>query len=348
MKKLISARQVLLSFTIIALAAATSLAQNRERFGISAKAGGVNAVVGHVMVSRKDQQPQLLTNSDDLVAGDVVTTGASANIEVLLNPGSYFRLGENSEFQFQNTALDNLQIKLIKGTAILEVTGGEDLKLQMEIATPKDSFTILRGGIYRITVQSDSAEMAVHKGRASFSNTREGLVKGGKKVTLTNGVAAIAKIEKNKDGLDLWSKQRAELLARANEKLSSRQLNGYLSTFRDSGFAWNWPPWGIWTFSPRLGCFTFLPFFYGWSSPYGHYYGSYFDVYYWRGGRWGNGTFSPGPGGTIVDTRQSPGPGGTNPGGGAPAPSFNPPVTPASNRMEGDNGGRVVNKSREP
>ena len=29
-------------------------AQNRERFGISAKAGGVNAVSGQVMVTRED------------------------------------------------------------------------------------------------------------------------------------------------------------------------------------------------------------------------------------------------------------------------------------------------------
>src|SRR6266851_1444932 len=47
-------------------------AQNREKFGISAKAGGVNAVAGRVMVKREGQALQLLSNQDELKAGDVV------------------------------------------------------------------------------------------------------------------------------------------------------------------------------------------------------------------------------------------------------------------------------------
>jgi hypothetical protein len=352
MKHLLSVGAVLLSVAIVTMLSATSFAQNRERFGISAKAGAVNAVVGHVMVSRKDQQPQLLTNSDDLVADDVVTTGPLANVEVLLNPGSYFRLGEDSEFQFSDTALDNLRLKLVRGTAIVEVTGGENVNLQIAIETPQANFTILRGGLYRISVQSDSAELAVRKGRASFGSIREALVKSGRKVTFANGVAAVAKIEKDKDGLDLWSKQRAELLARANDKLSNRVLNGYLSTFRswDAGF-WDTPRWGLWTFSSKMRCYTFLPFSFGWWSPYGHYYGSYFDAYYWSGSGWGNRTIAGGRG--PVNNNPSSNSGSNNTGGGSPAPSFVPPVfvppaASAPTRVDPDTGARSVNKSREP
>src|SRR2546421_1942185 len=219
MKHLLSA--VLLSLTIVALGAATSVAQNREKFGISAKAGGVNAVVGHVMVNRKEQDPQLLTSRDDLAAGDVVTTGATANVEVLLNPGSYLRVGENSQFEFKSTDLEKLNLKLVKGIAIVEVTGVDGINPGIAIETPQATFTILRSGLYRIDVQRESTELAVRKGRASFGSTAAELMKSGKKVTLTNGLAAVTKLQKEKDSFDLWSKQRAELLARANEKLSN-------------------------------------------------------------------------------------------------------------------------------
>ena len=58
---------------VVVFLAPLGQAQNREKFGISAKAGGVNAVVGRVMVTRVGQAPQLLSNQDDLNAGDVVT-----------------------------------------------------------------------------------------------------------------------------------------------------------------------------------------------------------------------------------------------------------------------------------
>src|ERR1041384_7220586 len=79
---------------IIAILSLSMLAQaqNRERFGISAKAGGVNAVSGQVIVTREGQSPQLLTSHEDLVRGDIVRTGFGSQAHVLLNPGTYCRL----------------------------------------------------------------------------------------------------------------------------------------------------------------------------------------------------------------------------------------------------------------
>lgn len=316
------------------------VAQNRERFGISAKAGGVNTVVGAVRVSRKEQQPQVLTSTDNLAAGDTVTTGLSSNAEILLNPGSYLRLGESSEFQFEDISLDHLRLRLVKGSAIIEATGVADMDLGIKVATVHGEFTIVRSGVYRVDVRPGFAEMAVNKGRASFGPNKTDIVKGGKAVTLTNGVAAIAKLNKGKDAFDTWSKQRAELLAKANAKLVNRTFNGYLASF--SGWdSWFWGPrrFGLWTYSPRAGCYTFLPFYYGWSSPYGHYYGSY----YWRGGCCGS------FGGTPIIVNNQPSPGyllpttGSNPGsppvGGGPAPAppgFGNPGPRSSKGTPGD------------
>ena len=328
-----------------------ALAQNRERFSISAKAGGVNTVLGRVMVTRQGQEPQLLSSTDDLAAKEVVTTGATSNVEILLNPGSYLRLAENSEFQFDDISLDHLKLHLTKGSAILEATGMADMDLGIQVATPNATFTIIRSGIYRINVEPDASELAVYKGRASYGANKTDVLKGGSAARLSNGVAELAKVPKDKDAFELWSKQRAQLLAKANERLSRRMLNGYLND--RSWDSWFWGPrrFGLWTFNASFGCYTFLPFYYGWSSPYGHYYGSYF----WRGGYYGG---NPNP--IIVNGQNPPGtqPGSVPPPGGGPGITptggivpVGPAVGSGSNGAprDPDSGGRAVTRlPRDP
>src|SRR5436190_15026910 len=109
--------RILSIVAVAAFLAPLGQAQNRERFGISAKAGGVNTVAGQVWVKRAGQTTeQRLTSEDELASGDVVNTGVWARVEILLNPGSYLRLGENSEFELVDSSLDNLRLKLIKGS----------------------------------------------------------------------------------------------------------------------------------------------------------------------------------------------------------------------------------------
>jgi len=337
------------SLVLLALSG-VALGQNRERNTISAKAGGVNTVVGRVMVSRQGQQPQLLSSTDDLTATDVVTTGSTSNAEILLNPGSYLRLAENSEFQFEDISLDQLKLRLTNGSAIIEATGVGDMDLGIKISTPNATFTIIRSGIYRINVEQGASELAVYKGRASYGPDKTEILKGGTSIRLSNGVAELAKVPKDKDAFELWSKQRAQLLAKANERLSRRMLNGYLNTRGWDSWFWGPQRFGLWTFNSSFSCYTFLPFYYGWSSPYGHYYGSY----YWRGGYAGG---NPNP---IIVNNQGPPPGsgsGTVPpggsggsggnGGGTISPGPGPSAGPGG-RIDPDTGGRVVNKSRDP
>jgi FecR-like protein len=262
-------------------------AQNREKFVISARAGGVNSVLGRVMVTRQGQAAQLLTDQDNLSAGDSVTTGQASQAEFLLNPGSYLRVAENSEFTLVDNSLDNLVVKLTKGSAIIEATGGEDADLQINVLANKQHFVIIRSGIYRINVQPGSAELLVRKGRVlPGANPRE-VVKGGVRVTYAAGGPLVAKLNKSdQDEFDLWSKKRAETLARANERLSSRAVNGYLASMSPLEWAFSAAnPWGLWAYSPFSRSFTFMPFHYGWSSPYGHYFGNCV----WRGGLGGYG-----------------------------------------------------------
>ena len=342
---------------IIALLALTADAQNRERVGISAKAGGVNSVSGKVMVKRGATE-QLLTSQDDLGSGDVVTTGSESQVEVLLNPGTYLRLSEKSEFVLVDNSLDKLQVKINKGSAIIEATGPKDLEFRIPIVTDQQRLMIVRSGIYRINVTGGVTELLVRKGLVWLDNDPKNIVKSNKKVSFTRPVPQITKLTKlDRDEFDDWSRERGQTLARANEKLSARVLNGYLASSSWS-FSGGFSRWGLWTWSPFVSCYTFLPFYYSWASPYGRAY-AYYQYRYGYRGEWadanrpyisnspGNGTFGAGspPVGTVgPNGGPRLGPAGNVGSSGSGSMSSPPPPQ----RTDPDSGNRIVNKVRDP
>jgi len=334
-------------------------AQNRERNTISAKAGGVNSVVGHVTVTRSTQAPQLLTSQDDLVSGDVVNSGAGGQAEVLLNPGAYLRLAENSQFTLVDNSLDKLLVQLDSGNAIIEATGPDGIDLHIPVVTPQGRLTIVRRGIYRVNVREGVTEVLIRKGRVQLGDDPKNVAKNGSRITLTGGTSELAKLDKkDSDAFDQWSKERGETLARANQRLSARLVNGYLSSSLGSWPSSGFGSWGLWTFSPALRCFTFLPFYYGWTSPYGQFYGSYIPGALYPG-------YYPGINNRPVITNNWPGstPSGSSPSSGSIGvsnPARSPsggmttmPTTPSAPASQAgprdpDSGSRAINRVRDP
>lgn len=340
---------------VVAVLASAGQAQNREKFGISARAGGVNSVSGSAMVTRTGQAPQSLTNQDDLSAGDAVTTGPASQVEVLLNPGSYLRMAANSEFILVDNSLDNLVVRLVKGSAIIEVTGGDDTDMWINVLANQKRLVITRSGIYRVNVQPGTTELLVRQGRVLPDNDPRELVKGGKKVTYGAGDSVIAKLDKkDQDDFDAWSKLRAKTLAQANLKISNRSVNGYLSSMSDFEMFSAANSWGLWAYSSFARSYTFVPFRYGWASPYGHYYGNYCNVWRYPGGSGYNGAGSgtivsyPGSGGAATGAGGSSA-GGSTGGSRAVTPS-GPAATMGSQAgpRDPDSGSRSINRIKEP
>ena len=262
--------------------------QSRDRFVISARAGGVNAVTGKTVHSRGSATWEELTIKDNLEGGDVVKTGLDGRVEISLNPGSYMRVGENSEFELTNNSLDNLEVRLIRGTAIVEATGAEDTELLINITTPHAKMAIVRRGLYRVNVvPGDLTEVIVRKGRLQLSDP-DAKIKAGKKLIFSGNsysVAALTDAEKKEvDSLELWSKGRAEVVAKANQQLTSRDRRILRSGFTDD-WAFRFSPriGGIWFFDSFFGCYSFMPFYAGWGSPYsGARYRSIYSAYWWQ------------------------------------------------------------------
>lgn len=304
-----------------------SESQNREKFVISARAGGVNAVTGRAtMRAHGNSEWQLLTIKEDLETGDAVRTGLDGRVEMLLNPGSYMRVGENSEFELADNSLNSLEVRLVKGTAIVEVTGADDEELFIGITTPHARMSIVRRGLYRVSVMpGNTTELIVRKGRVMLEDSHT-KVKGGNKVIFSKSTFSVAKLEKadkdDTDALNAWSKDRAQTLAKANSRITGRTLAVFGSSFRDNwSYLASGGRSGFWFFNNEIGCYTLLPLAYGWESPYGRSYSRFFYFgSFWPDGLNGRPTFSAGP--------RYPTPGSGNPVGGGP---MRPPVERTGN-----------------
>lgn len=256
---------------------------------ISAKAGGVNLVAGGAEMRRSGEKTWLsLTTKDNLEAGDAVRTAAGGRVEVLLNPGSYWRAGSSTEFFLENAGHEETALRLEQGSAVVEATGFGDFKLNLIVITPQTRVRIERSGVYRLTVlPTGETLLAVEKGRAFVGDGTGLLVKGGKLVRVGKGTAPeVSKFDKKmRDEFDLWSRERGKELARANEKLSMRQTNAMLANLNFDRFfdvAVN-PGNGFWFWNTASNCYTFLSFYPGWRSPYGFGYRSWFYSPYYGG-----------------------------------------------------------------
>src|SRR5688500_15986988 len=111
-----------------------------DKYVISAKAGGVNFVEGAVGVVRKSGKSGVLIKGDVLNVGDRVSTGTDGRAEILLNPGSFLRIGGNSAFEFKTTMLDDLRLSIDRGSAILEVFAAEEFKVAVN--TPRAKYLL--------------------------------------------------------------------------------------------------------------------------------------------------------------------------------------------------------------
>jgi hypothetical protein len=290
----------LLVFSLVAVCGAALSAQGQSSSSnsrnpnlISARAGGINYVSGDVTVRRQGEATsQAVTIKDELATGDVLQTGAGSRAEVLLNPGSYIRLGENTVFTLADDSLESLRVKLLKGSALVEAAGAYERSITITVETPQTEALIIKSGIYRFSVLPDSSvtEISVREGRALVGREQT-LLRGGKRARVDgSGGMEVAQFDrKQKDEFDLWSRERAKMLAEANRKLSHNEVNTVLATSmmfdnlwtRGLGISGGRDLYvaGVWYFDPGRSCFTFIPGSYGWTSPYGS---GYNNSFYWR------------------------------------------------------------------
>ncbi len=273
---------------VVCVAACALFAQKAvsaaDKYKISAKAGMINYSEGLTSVTRVDGTTDTLISGDQLNAGDKVVTSAGGMAEVLLNPGSYLRLGGESEFSFRTTSLDDLRLEINRGSAILEVFASNQFRVSAH--TPKGRVTIVDTGVYRIDVSADGRGLlSVIDGKSVVGERNIVLIKEGNTGTIDGGVVSIAKFDKGKrDGLASWSRTRSKDLAKMASAFNAKNtqplvIDSLINSFT-AGIWGRTSTSGVWVFDPVSRQCLFMPFFPNWNSPYGYGYNSCMCYYY--------------------------------------------------------------------
>jgi len=269
---------------------------------IAARAGVVNYTEGSPRVFFGNEG-KVAAARGEVKVGDSIKTGEQDRLEILLNPGSYLRLGFNSELLVVDTAFGSMKFEVRRGCAIVESATFNRKVHALRLATPAGDVVFEKAGLYRVEVQPSAVYLEIHEGKAKWM--KEGVevatLKSGKRFVLavpTPGAQVqFAKLDKkDADELDRWSRRRAEFLVAANGRMSPWLRSGLDSLSYRYGYSQR----GGWMFNPYFGCYTFVPFDGTFGSPYGFTYGMFLPVriyrttpdYGWAGAGTGGGGYN--------------------------------------------------------
>jgi hypothetical protein len=238
---------------VVAMGGTAAFAQNV----ISARAGLIHYVEGDVLLDGKTVEVKVAVFPDMKVGSELRTVEGRA--EILLTPGVFLRLGENTAVRMIKNRLSDAQVEFISGSAIVEADA--------DTKQDDDSSTILykgaavhlrKSGIYRF--DSEPAQLRVYSGEAEVGTGSNVLiVKASKMVALDSAVAVEKFDNKLTDALTRWSRRRAEYVSLAH-------VSAAKSVF-DSGTYWTR---GGWYYNPYFGIMSFLPGHGSYRNPYGY------------------------------------------------------------------------------
>jgi FecR protein len=258
----------------------------------TAMPGTLNYVEGQASIQNHELNAQSV-GSVSLQPGQTLTT-ENGKAEILLTPGVFLRVGNDSSAQMISPDLTNTQVQLDKGEAMVEV---DEIHAQNDIRIREDGVNtrLLKTGLYGF--DANDGQVRVFDGKASvLEGDKKITVKGGHQLALnTTGKLKSKSFDKKEfaanDDLYRWSSLRSDYLSEANVNTAQMYLAdgwygpGWL------GAGWYWSPWfGTFTFLPGAG-YLYSPFGWGFYSPLWVYAAPWYDFgnYYHHFG-----TFRPG------------------------------------------------------
>jgi hypothetical protein len=244
----------------------------------TARPGSLNYVEGQVSVANQPADAKSI-GSVELEPGQILATGAG-KAELLLTPGVFFRVGDNSSARMISPNLTDTEVELLHGNALVEVT---DLYRENDLRVIEDgkSTQLVKNGLYDFDADHD--QLRVFDGQAVIQDgNKQVKVKGGHEVSFNDEPLKSQKFDKKSfESSDLyrWTSLRSSYLAEANVDAARTYVVGGPGWFGDG---WYWDPWfSAYTFIPGDGIF-YSPFGWGyyspgfvWGAPFfhgGHYY----------------------------------------------------------------------------
>jgi hypothetical protein len=232
--------------------------------------GAVNYIEGQVSING-DQLSSKSVGSAEVDRNQVITTD-QGKVELLLTPGVFLRLGDNSSLRMVSPSLTDTQVELQRGEAMLEV---DQLYRENSIRLLEDgaSAQILKKGVYEFN--ADQQRVAVYDGQAQVAKEDQSLkLKKGKQTKLGERLRATKFDRSYEDPLYAWSSLRSQYVAEGSAQYASAI---YVNSGPWWGPGWYWNPyWSMYGFIPGAGI-LYSPFGWGFYSPWaiGPYYAWY-------------------------------------------------------------------------
>ena len=247
---------------LIAFSGTAAFAQNV----ISAHSGLIHYVEGRVLLDGNPVEVKI-TNFPEVKENMELRT-EDGRAEVLLNPGVFLRLAENSAVRMVTNKLSDTKVEFLSGSALIESSRELSQKENFVTILYKGAAAHLRkSGIYRF--DSEPAQFKVYSGEADVQTGSNVLIVRTGKLVSFDGLVAVEKFNpKDTDELSRWSQRRAEYVSMANISAAK-----YVS---NSGTGWSNSGW---YFNPYFGMFTYIPMNGMFYSPYGYSYFSPYSVY---------------------------------------------------------------------
>ena len=229
-----------LALALMMASAATISAQSV----ISARSGVIHYMEGHVLLDGQPVQPRFAAFPE--IKNDHTLTTEDGRAEVLLTPGAFLRLEENSSFKMISSRLSDTVVEVLAGSALFEVAAlYKDNAITIRFYGA--AISLPKRGLYRI--DADSVRLRVYEGEAHIiSGTGALVAKRGSDVTFGDGLLAAHFNRKDTDTFYQWSSRRSEYIAAANDSLA--RSAGERGFFPDH-YCLAWNGWsGVFTCSP--------------------------------------------------------------------------------------------------
>jgi hypothetical protein len=232
---------------------------------ISAKSGLIHYVEGRVYLGDQLVESQFGNFPDIKENGQFRTEDGRA--EVLLTPGVFLRVGENSAIRMVTNRLIDTRVEFVSGSILVEA---DDLPKDngVTIVYKDYSIKLQQKGVYRF--DSEPAALRVYDGGviADLNGKAEEIKQG--RLLAMDGNLKTEKFDKDKetDALYRWSRRRSEYLAMANVSAAK--------SVRDSGTYWQSSSW---YFNPYFNMYSFVPGRGAYYNPFGFALWSPFTVY---------------------------------------------------------------------
>ncbi len=253
---------------------------------IPAHPGMLNYVEGQTRINGQAVTARNVGTAD-VGEGQVIETG-QGKAEILLTPGVFLRLGENSAVRMDSAGLIDTRVAILNGHVMIEADNlqkGNNIRVLSGGTVSR----LEKDGIYSFS--SNPASVATFDGKVQVTENDQNVELGKGRETSLGPTLHAAKFDRNADENDplyQWSKVRSQYDAEANMDQAH--------TIVVDGGGWYGPGWywdagfGMYSWIPGDGLF-WGPFGWGFYSPFTVWQAPvFYNRGFYRGGGFVGGT----------------------------------------------------------